>query len=128
MDQGEEILLVQRIVLTHAVSIDRRGKRTPLTLLHLIVRDLFLRAAADIYCAGMSDRAAAAWLHKKLARYRECAWRRDQNEARCPPRLAGRINGLMWCVLKCCDRVVSERTIRRALSPIPIRGPTTGGS
>ena len=101
LDQGEETLLVQRRV-THAVPIDRRGRRTPLTLLHLSVRDHFLRAAADIYCTGMSDRTAAAWLHKKLARYRECAWRRDRVEEQCPPRLVGRVNGLMWCVLKCC--------------------------
>jgi hypothetical protein len=90
---------VQRTGLTHAVPIDRRSRRTPLTLLHLTVRDLFLRAAADIYCTGMSDRQAAAWLHKKLARYRECAWCRDRVEEQCPSRLAGRINALMWCVL-----------------------------
>jgi hypothetical protein len=99
-----------------AAPLDGRGRRTPLTLLHLSVRDLFLRAAADIYCSGMSDRAAAAWLHTKLARYRECAWHRDRVEELCPPRLAGRIEGLMWCVLKCADRVVSERLIRLVLS------------
>jgi hypothetical protein len=48
--------------LTNAVPVDDgRGRRTPLTLLHLSVRDHFLRAAADIHCTGMSDRAAAAW-------------------------------------------------------------------
>jgi hypothetical protein len=35
--------------LTNAVPVDDgRGRRTPLTLLHLSVRDLFLRAAAEI--------------------------------------------------------------------------------
>ena len=87
-----------------------------MTLLYLSVRDHFLRAAADIHCTGMSDRQAAAWLHKKLARYRECAWQRDRVEECCPSRLAGRVDGLMWCVLKCSDRVVSEMTIRRALA------------
>ena len=87
-----------------------------MTLLHLSVRDHFLRAAADIHCTGMSDRAAAAWLHKKLARYRECAWRRDRVETWCPPRLAGRIEALMWSVLKCSDRVASERLIRNVLA------------
>jgi hypothetical protein len=64
----------------------------------------------------MSDRAAAAMLYIKLARYREGAWRRHQSENLVPPRLAGRIEALMWCVLKCSDRLVSEITIRRALA------------
>jgi hypothetical protein len=97
------------------------GHRLPMTVLHLTVRDLFLRAAAEIHCTGMSNREAAAWLHTKLARYRECAWRRDRAEAECPPRLAGHVNGLLWAALKCSDRV-SERTIRRSLAA-PIRGP-----
>lgn len=100
-----------------AAPADYRGKRLPMTLLHLTVRDLFLRAAAEIHCTGMSDRAAAAWLHKKLGLYRVCAWRRDFAETECPPRLYGRVNGLMWAVLKCSDCAVSERTIRRKLSP-----------
>jgi hypothetical protein len=103
-------------VFADATPLDGRGRRTPLTLLQLSVRDHFLRAAADIYCTGMSDRQAAAWLHKKLARYRECAWQRDRVEECCPSRLAGRIDALMWCVLKCSDRLVSEMTIRRALA------------
>ena len=81
--------------LTNAVPVDDgRGRRTPLTLLHLSVRDHFLRAAADIHCTGMSDRQAAAWLHKKLARYRECAWQRDAPEECCPPRLRRTSHGL----------------------------------
>jgi hypothetical protein len=99
------------------------GHRLPMTLLHLTVRDLFLRAAAEIHCKGLSDRQAAEWLHKKLSRYRECAWQRDCFEEQCPQRLYGRVNGLLWAALKCSDRVVSERTIRRALAAA-IRGPT----
>ena len=106
-------------IFADAVPLDGRGHRLPLTLLHLSVRDCFLRAAADIHCAGMSDRAAAAWLHKKLCRYRECAWHRRRAEASCPPRLAGRIDGLLWCVLKCSDRVVSEELIRKVLARSP---------
>jgi hypothetical protein len=70
-----------------------------MTLLHLTVRDCFLRLAAEIHCAGMSDRQAAAWLHSKLSRYRAGAWWRDRVEPECPPRLYGRVNGLMWAVL-----------------------------
>jgi hypothetical protein len=93
-----------------------RGHRLPMTLLHLTVRDHFLRAAAEIHCTGMSDRAAAAWLHTKLARYRECAWRRECAEEQCPPRHAGRVEALLWSVLKCSDRLVSERLIRCVLA------------
>jgi hypothetical protein len=106
--------------------VDYRGKRLPLTRLHLTVRNHFLRAAAEIHCTGMSDRQAAAWLHARLARYRECAWQRDRFEQECPQRLYGRVNGLMWASLKCSDRVVSARSIRRALSPI-IHGPASDG-
>jgi hypothetical protein len=103
--------------LTNAVPVDDgRGRRTPLTLLHLSVRDCFLRLAADIHCAGMSDRAAAAWLHRKLGTYAASAWRRDYVLAECPPRLAGRVEALAWCALKCSDRVPSERLIRSVLA------------
>ncbi len=33
-----------------------------------------------------------------------------------PPRLAGRLDGLLWCVLKVRDRLVSERLIRAVLA------------
>jgi hypothetical protein len=92
------------------------GHRLPMTLLHLTVRDHFLRAAAEIHCAGMSDRAAAEWLHKKLARYRECGWQRDRIAAECPRRLYRRVEGLLWAALKCSDRLVSERLLRLVLS------------
>jgi hypothetical protein len=94
------------------------GHRLPMTTLHLTVRDLFLRLAREIHCNGMSDRQAAEWLHKKLSRYRECAWRRDRVEEECPPRLYGRVEGLLWAALKCADNAVAARTIRRKLSPV----------
>ena len=105
--------------LRHALVFGR-GRRTPATLLALDERDCYLRKAADLHCTGMSDRAAAAWLGVRLLRYRQGAWRRHRTEALCPPRLAGRIDALMWCALKCSDRVVSARSIRRVLA---IRGP-----
>jgi hypothetical protein len=92
------------------------GHRLPMTLLHLAVRDCFLRLAAEIHCGGMSGHQAAEWLHKKLARYRECAWQRDRIAAECPRRLYGRVEGLLWAALKCSDRLVSERLIRFVLS------------
>ncbi len=97
-----------------------RGHRSPATMLALNERDVFCREAAEpssaecrvVQTRGGSDAA------RQAARYREGAWRRDRAEALCPPRLAGRIDALMWCLLKCSDRVVSERTIRRALVPL----------
>jgi len=111
--QGDEPYLVQRIGLTHAGG---PGHRTPMTLLHLTVRDLFLRLAAEIHCARMSDRQAAEWLHKKLVRYRECAWQRDRVEEECPPKLYGRVEGLLWAALKCSDRLVGVGLIRKVLA------------
>jgi hypothetical protein len=105
-------------ISNHAIAtpLDGRGHRSPITLLHLSVRDHFLRAAAEIDCTGMSDRAAAAWLHTKLARYRAAAFRRDRFENTVPPRLARRIDALLWAILKVHDQVPCERLIRSVLS------------
>jgi hypothetical protein len=92
------------------------GHRLPMTLLHLRVRDLFLRLAAEVHCAGMTKSAASEWLRQRLARYSECAWQRDRVAEAVPPRLAGHVNGLLWCVLKCRDRVPSARLVRLVLS------------
>jgi hypothetical protein len=62
------------------VPLGGRGHRTRATSLALSERDHILRAAADRYCVGMSDRQAALVLHARLARYREGAWRRDRIE------------------------------------------------
>jgi hypothetical protein len=101
--------------LRHPMVPDGRGRRTPVTLLLLSERDHYLRAAADRFCVGMSDRAAAAMLHEKLSRYRLSAWRRDASEALCPARHRGTITELLWSILKTFDRVPSIPTIRRAL-------------
>jgi hypothetical protein len=115
---------VRTIELTHAAPIDGRGHRSRQTKLFLSERDHFLRAAADRYCAGMSGRAAAAWLHTKLGRYRSGAWRRDRIEATCPPRHRGTIAEFCWMILKVSQHVGSERSIRRALA---IRGQRSDG-
>ena len=43
---------VRASAFADAVPVDGRGRRTPLTLLHLSMRDHFLRTAAGIYCTG----------------------------------------------------------------------------
>ena len=102
--------------LRHPLVPDGRGHRTPQTLPFIDERDTLLREAADRFCVGMSDRQAAAMLHAKLARYREGAWRRDRSEALCPPRLAGRIDALMWMVLTVSDRPVMDTYALEKLS------------
>jgi hypothetical protein len=73
----------------------------------------------------MSDRAAVAMLHTKLARYRETAWRRDQPTATCPAQ-QGQVEQVMWMILKVRDRVPSEMTIHRALGYARRLRPTAG--
>ena len=92
--------LVRATEFTHAVVVDRRGHRTPADMLSRDERNYYLREAARLHCAGMSDRQAASHLHTKLARYQQGGWRRDRSENLCPPRLAGRIEATLWCTLK----------------------------
>jgi hypothetical protein len=84
-------------------------------LLRLNERDRYLREAARLYCAGMSDRAAAEWLRIRLRRYREGAFRRDRSEPLCPARHRGTVVELCWMILRTRDHVPSISTIRRAL-------------
>jgi hypothetical protein len=95
-----------------------RGKRTPATLLTLDEPDRFLIEAARHF-PGASDRDIARRLRIALLRYREGAWRRTRVEALCPPRHAGRLDGVLWCLLKVADRVPSERLIRAVLACCP---------
>ena len=103
-------------LMNHAVPLDGRGRRTPADVLGRTIRDHLLRTAADRYCVGMSDRAAAAYLRTKLARYREGAFRRDRVEVRCPDRHRGTLNALFYELLMVRDMVPATRTIRRALA------------
>jgi hypothetical protein len=105
--------------LRHPIVCAGPGKRSPADMLSRDERDHYLREAARLYCVGMSGREAGAWLQTRLARYRAGAWQRDRVEALCPPRLAGRIDALLWCVLKCSDRLVGVELIRKVLSRSP---------
>jgi hypothetical protein len=105
--------------LSGAVAVDGRGRRSPMLLLHLTVRDLCLRAAAIIYCQQMSHRRAAEWLHQRLSRYQTGSWRRDRFAEQCPQRHRGRVEAMMWRTLRCSDRVVGEEHIRKVLARSP---------
>jgi hypothetical protein len=78
-------------------------------------RDRYLVEAADRYCIGMSDNAAADYLVVRLARYRETAWREDYVHALCPARHRGTIREFFWMILKSRDRVPGERLVREVL-------------
>ena len=91
------------------------SNRLPETLQAIARRDALLREAAARFCAGMTDHQASALLHVKLLRYQTSAWRRDRAEAECPPRLAGRLDALLWQILRTRDHIPSAMTIRRAL-------------
>jgi hypothetical protein len=91
------------------------GHPTPAEMLSRDERDRYLIAAADRYCIGMSDNAAADYLVVRLARYAETAWRKEYAEALCPARHRGIITELFWMILKSRDRVPSERLVREVL-------------
>jgi hypothetical protein len=75
-----------------------------------------LRLAAERHFSGLSHRQAAEAMGAKLTRYREGGWRRDRAEDLCPARHHGRIEALLFEVLRVRDANVSARTIRKALA------------
>ena len=100
-----------------AVPLDRRGHRSAATLDAINLRNELLLEAARRFFAGASDREAARQLRAALSRYREGRWRRDRSEATCPPRHLGRLDEMLWMILKVRDHVPpSERLIRLVLS------------
>jgi hypothetical protein len=101
--------------LRHPLVPAGPGHRTPQTLLLLDERDKLLREARARFCIGMSDRAAAKFLRDHLGRYRQGRWRRDAACLTCPPQHHGRLEQVMFCILKSRDHVPSEMTIRRSL-------------
>jgi hypothetical protein len=94
---------------------DNRGHRTPRTQLQIDERDALLREAARRFCAGMSDRQAAAYLRVALLRYREGRWRRTRTEI-WNPHAADRLDAVLWRLLRTREAIPSERLIRAVLS------------
>lgn len=91
------------------------GHPTPAEMLSRDERNRYLIAAADEFCVGMSDNAAAADLVAKLSLYRATAWRNDGPEALCPARHRGTIREFLWMALKSRDRLPKERLLREIL-------------
>ena len=92
-----------------------RGHPTPAAMLSRDERDRYLIAAADRYCIGLSDNAAAEFLIAKLSLYRATAWQRDRDEALCPQRHRGTIREFFWMILKARDRLPGLRLVREVL-------------
>lgn len=84
------------------MPVDGRGKRTPQTLLQIDERDKLLTEASRFF-PGASGREAARQIHIALSRYREGRWRRTRTELTCPPQHRGRLEGVLWCLLKVRD-------------------------
>lgn len=102
--------------LTGATPIsDRRGHRSPNTLLMLDERDAKLVATARRFFSGMSHRETAHRLRSRLLIYQSGRWRRTSAELR-PPHDADSLDAALWCLLRIKDHVPSEMTIRRALA------------
>jgi hypothetical protein len=101
--------------LAHPEPLDRRGRRLPETLARIEQRDDLIVEAAEKFFPGLSASAAAEALRRALARYADCAWRRDAATPRCPDRHRGRIEGACWEILSVHARVPATRTIRLAL-------------
>ena len=94
-------------------------------MLALDERDALLVEARRFFPAA-SDREVAHRIRIAMLRYQTTGWQCEQTEARCPPRLAGRLDALSWAILKINDFVPSERLIRAVLARSSIRCPTAG--
>ena len=98
------------------------GQRSPSTLLQVDERDRYLVEAARFY-PGPSHREIARRLRSALSISRNGRWRRDCSEATCPIQHRDKLTAILWAILKTRDALVSDRTIRRALSRCPYSWP-----
>ena len=91
---------VRHASLADAVPVDGRG-RTPVRLA-LNERDALLRATADRFFPGTSQREAARLIRTVLHRYASCAWRRTRADVTCR-HPAEKIDAAAWAILRARD-------------------------
>jgi hypothetical protein len=103
------------MLMLRTIAPDRRGHRTPATLAAIDERDRLMSEAVAMFMPGISSRRAAHRLHDALVRYACGAWRRERAAPSCPLRHAGRIEAMLWEILRVRDHIPSERVIRRAI-------------
>jgi hypothetical protein len=76
-----------------------------------------IRAAASMlrFPLECSASEAAEELAKHMRRYHTTAWAREKLLETCPQRIAGKIQGACWEILKAKDRLLSPDYIRKLL-------------
>jgi hypothetical protein len=102
--------------LRHPLLPDGRGRRLPAMLDAINRRDQLILEATDRYFPGVSGREIARRLRVALLRYREGRFRRTRVERTCLTQHLGRLDELLWMILKTRDTIPSERLVRLVLS------------
>jgi hypothetical protein len=93
------------------------GERDPRTRASLAERDRLLREAAARFYAGMTAAEAARQIAARLSVYASAAWPRERKVSACPPRHAGRVEALLWEVLRAEPRTLSPERIEKVIRP-----------
>lgn len=105
------------------IAVPGPGKRKAETVWKVETKYRLLRMAARCHFAGLSEREAAAAIAAKIDQYRNRGgWRRDRLEAVCPARHRGKIEEILYALLKVQDAEPSKATICRALASIRAAG------
>jgi hypothetical protein len=93
------------------------GQRKPITLAMIAARNESLRETAAREFPGIAVSRQAHKMHTEMSRYAASAWKQDRHEKQIPERLAGTAQAVAWQMLTDEDRLISERQIRKILSP-----------
>jgi hypothetical protein len=105
--------------LTNAAPVDGRNHgRTPAVRLVLDERNNLLAEITRRFYGGLSHRETAHRLRSRLLIYRNGPWRRTCSELTCPAAHRGRLDEMLWLLLRTSDRVPSIATIRRVLGVV----------
>jgi hypothetical protein len=96
-----------------------RGQPTLQKRLARHVRDLHLRAAAELLAPGANATAQAQSLHEADERYRSGRWARDRTCQDCPPDLVGRIEEYLWRARHAFPYIPQERALQSILAKRP---------
>lgn len=79
-------------------------------------RDALICACARRFFSGLTCNAAAAEIHRCLARYAASAsFRVERNALECPRRHCDRPEEFLWRILKMSERIPGRRQLRRIL-------------
>ncbi|HEX3860378.1 MAG TPA: hypothetical protein VHY35_01645 [Stellaceae bacterium] len=79
-------------------------------------RDLLLRQFAAAEFGQVSISRQAAMIGEAMTRYRAGGWRQAQRCTECP-HSAGSRAAMLWEILRCSDRLLSSRQLRKIVGP-----------